>query len=93
MMTVPCYYKLLVLMLAAILLLIDFPNFAKADDYADKDYIYDRYQYPDYQSSTYNFFKTLVQIILLTFLRSWLVDLKEVPSLKFVFSHHVSAKK
>ena len=52
MMTVPCCYKVLVFMLVAILLLIDLTNFAKADNYPDKDYNYDRYQYPDYQSST-----------------------------------------
>ena len=37
-MTVPCCYKVLVFLLVAILLLIDFINFAKADDYADKEY-------------------------------------------------------
>ena len=43
-------------MLVAILLLIDFINFAKAENYPDKDYNYDRYPYPDYPSSTYSFF-------------------------------------
>ena len=51
-------------MLVAILL-IDFTNLAKADN-ADNDYNYDRYDnydnYDRYQSSTYSFFKTLVQI-------------------------------
>ena len=51
-MTVPCCYKVLVFMLVAILLLIDLTNFAKADNYPDKDYNYDKYQYPDYQRST-----------------------------------------
>ena len=46
-MTLPCCYKVLVFMLVAILLLIDFKNLAKADNYADNDYNYDRYQYPD----------------------------------------------
>ena len=55
-MTVLCCYNLLVLISLAILLLIDFTNFAKADIYADKDYNYDKYQYPDYQSSKYSFF-------------------------------------
>ena len=62
MMTVPCCYKVLVFMLVAILLLIDLTNFAKADNYPDKDYNYDRYQYPDYQSSTCIFFTRLVKI-------------------------------
>ena len=55
-MTVPCCYKVLVFMLVAILLLIDFINFAKAENYPDKDYNYDRYQYPDYPSSMYSFY-------------------------------------
>ena len=59
MMTLPCCYKVLVFMLVAILLLFDLTNFAKADNFADKDY---NYQYPDYQSSTYIFFITLVEI-------------------------------
>ena len=62
MMTVPCCYKVLVFMLVAILLLIDFTNFAKADSYEDKDYNHYRYDYPDYQSSTYSFLITLVEI-------------------------------
>ena len=62
-MTVPCCYKVLVFMLVAILLLIDFTNFAKADNFEDKDYNYDRYQYPDYQSSMYIFFIMLVRLI------------------------------
>ena len=53
MMTLPCCYKVLVFMLVAILLLFDLTNFAKANNFADKDY---NYQYPDYQSSTYIFF-------------------------------------
>ena len=57
-MTVPCCYKVLVFISVAILLLIDLTNFAKAD----KDYNYDRYQYPEYQSGTYSFFITPVQI-------------------------------
>ena len=63
-MTVPCCYKVLVFMLVAILLLIDFTNFAKAENYPDKDYNYDRYQYPDYQSSMYIFyFSTIPEIL------------------------------
>ena len=72
-MLVPCCYKVLVFILVAILLLIDFTNFAKADNYGDKDYTYDRYQYPDYQypdqSSKYSFVSCLYGLILL-FLRS-----------------------
>ena len=63
MMTVPCCYKVLVFMLVAILLLIDFTKFAKADNFEDKDYNYDRHQYPDYQSSMYIFFIMLVRLI------------------------------
>ena len=57
-MRVPCCYKVLIFISVAILLLIDRTNFAKAD----KDYNYGRYQYPDYQSGTYSFFITPVQI-------------------------------
>ena len=42
-----CCYKVLGFIPVAILLVIDFANFAKADNYADNDYNYDRYQYPD----------------------------------------------
>ena len=55
-MRVPYCYKVLVFISVAILLLIDFTNFAKADKYSDKDYNFERYQYPDYESSTYSFF-------------------------------------
>ena len=71
MMTLPCCYKVLVFMLVAILLLIDFTNLAKADNYVDNDYNYDRYQYPDYPSSMYSFFyHALYRLILIPFLRS-----------------------
>ena len=70
-MNVLCCYNLLVFISLAILLLIDFTNFAKADSYADKDYNYDRYQYPDYQSSTYNSLSCLYKLFLLPFLRSF----------------------
>ena len=55
-MKVSCYNKVLIFILVAILLIIDFTNLAKADNYGDKDYNYDRYQYPDYQNSMYRFF-------------------------------------
>ena len=84
-MTVPCCYKVLVFMLVAILLLIDFTNFAKAENYPDKDYNYDRYQYPDYPSSMYSFLSCFVQINFNTIPEvlpfMLLVDLKEVPGL------------
>ena len=40
---------MLFLKLVAILLLINFTNLAKADNYEDKVYNYDSYQYPDYE--------------------------------------------
>ena len=55
-MRVPCCYKVLVFISVVISLLIDLTNFAKADNFGDKDYNYDRYQYPDYPSSMYSFF-------------------------------------
>ena len=68
-MRVPCCYKVLVFISVVISLLIDFTNFAKADNFGDKDYNYDRYQYPDYQSSTYSFLSHLFRLILVIFLR------------------------
>ena len=63
-MGVPCCYKVLIFISIAILLLIDFTNFAKADNYGDKEYNYDRYQYPDYQGSKYIFyFSTIPEIL------------------------------
>ena len=62
---------MLVFISLAIFLVIDFTNFSKADSYADKDYNYDRYQYPDYQSSTYNSLSCLYKLFLLPFLRSF----------------------
>ena len=68
-MRVSCSYKVLVFILVAFLLLIDFTNSAKAANYADKAYSYDSYQYPDYQypdlNSTYVFFLHLYRSILL----------------------------
>ena len=90
----PCCYKVLVFISVAILLLIDFTNFAKADNYGDKDYNYDRHQYPDYQSSTYSFLSHLYRLILLPFLRSSrFCGLKQVQGLKTFFfsSCHVRA--
>ena len=47
-------------------MLIDNTNVAKADNYPDNVYDYDRYQYPDYEcpdsSSMYSFYFVLVQI-------------------------------
>ena len=89
-----CCYKVLVFISVAILLVIDFANFAKADNYADKDYNYDRYQYPDYQSSIYSFLSRLYRLILLSFLRSscscglWI---ERSARFKRFFSHHFSA--
>ena len=57
-MVIPCYATGLILVLVS--LLIDFPNFAKAENYKDKVYNYDSYDYPGYEypdsKSTYNFF-------------------------------------
>ena len=65
-MRVSCSYKVLVFILVAFLLLIDFTNSAKAANYADKAYSYDSYQYPDYQypdqNSKHDCFFMLVQI-------------------------------
>ena len=43
-MGVPCYTKVLIFVL--VLLLIDLTNFTKAENYKDKVYNYDSYEYP-----------------------------------------------
>ena len=61
-MGVPCYTK--VLIFALVLLLIDLTNFTKAENYKDKVYNYDSYEYPyEYpdSGSKYIFFM-LVQL-------------------------------
>ena len=64
-MDVPCCAKVLIFTL--VLLLIDFTNLAKAENYKETVYNYDSYEYPGYEypdsKSTCSFFFMLVQII------------------------------